>query len=174
MEDNVGEKISENPVNTKSENISNEIIPIDEIDNVAPKQETENMEEHYHPDLHHKPKPGKEYLLEFLMIFLAVTMGFFAESFREHLTERTKEREFIKSMIEDLKSDSAFLDISINQRILFHITWMDSTIHLLQMPALNGKDREVYRAFFLATSWTYNFHPSQRTQQEIGAHERNL
>lgn len=45
------------------------------------------MEVHHHPDLHHKPKKQKEYLLEFLMIFLAVTMGFIAENIREHFIE---------------------------------------------------------------------------------------
>jgi len=41
---------------------------------------TENkMEVHHHPELHHKHKPWKEYLLEGLMIFIAVMMGFIAE-----------------------------------------------------------------------------------------------
>jgi hypothetical protein len=41
------------------------------------------MEVHHHPDLHHRRKKFKEYLLEFVMIFLAVTMGFIAENVRE-------------------------------------------------------------------------------------------
>ena len=41
------------------------------------------------------------------MIFLAVTMGFIAESYREHLVERNKEKEFIRTFIEDLKTDTA-------------------------------------------------------------------
>ena len=49
--------------------------------------ETEPMEVHHHPDLHHKRKHFREYLVEFFMIFLAVTMGFFAESIREHYVE---------------------------------------------------------------------------------------
>jgi hypothetical protein len=44
------------------------------------------MEVHHHPQLEHKPKPWKEYLLEYIMIFLAVMTGFFAESYREHLS----------------------------------------------------------------------------------------
>ena len=32
------------------------------------------MEVHQHPDLEHKKKKFREYLLEFLMIFLAVTL----------------------------------------------------------------------------------------------------
>ena len=51
------------------------------------------MEVAHHPDLHHKPKPWKEYFLEFLMIFLAVSMGFLAESLREHIVEKKREKE---------------------------------------------------------------------------------
>jgi hypothetical protein len=43
------------------------------------------MEVHHHPQLEHKPKPWKEYFLEYIMIVLAVTTGFFAESLREHI-----------------------------------------------------------------------------------------
>ena len=62
------------------------------------------MEVH-HP--HVVKKNFKEYFLEFLMIFLAVTMGFFAENVREHFTEKTKGKEYIKSFLEDLSSDTA-------------------------------------------------------------------
>jgi len=40
-------------------------------------QINKNMEVHHHPDLHHRKKKFKEYVLECLMIFLAVTLGFF-------------------------------------------------------------------------------------------------
>ncbi|MFI5162957.1 MAG: hypothetical protein ACHQHN_16870, partial [Sphingobacteriales bacterium] len=65
------------------------------------------MEVHHHPQLEHKPKPWKEYLLEYLMIFLAVMTGFFAESYREHLGDRAKETEYMRSMLRDLKADTA-------------------------------------------------------------------
>ena len=67
---------------------------------------TENMEVHHHPDLHHQPKKWKEYFLEFLMIFLAVTLGFFAESIREKINDHTKEKEYMRSMIQDLQADT--------------------------------------------------------------------
>jgi hypothetical protein len=68
---------------------------------------TKEMEVHHHPQLAHKPKPWKEYFLEFLMIFLAVTMGFFAESLREHIGDKSKEREYMSSLVEELKYDTA-------------------------------------------------------------------
>jgi len=64
------------------------------------------MEVHHHPDLHHKAKPWKEYLLEYLMIFLAVMTGFFAESFREHLGDKSKEREYLVSLVAELRADT--------------------------------------------------------------------
>jgi hypothetical protein len=63
------------------------------------------MEVHHHP--HVEKKNFKEYFLEFLMIFLAVTMGFFAENVREGLSENTKEKEYMESMLEDLKTDTS-------------------------------------------------------------------
>ena len=71
------------------------------------KQESENMEVHHHPNLHHKPKPIKEYLLEGLMIFIAVTLGFFAESFRENLSNHEKEKRYISGIVRNLKDDTA-------------------------------------------------------------------
>src|SRR5258705_7460760 len=123
------------------------------------------MEVHHHPKA--EKKNFKEYFLEFLMIFLAVTMGFFAESYREHLSDRTKEKEYIKSMVEDLETDSAFLELSINKLIPYHLTWLDSTMHLLSMPGLKDKDRLVYQAFMIGTGWSYNFHPTERTLSQL-------
>jgi hypothetical protein len=60
----------------------NENISQEQTENL--KLQTENMELHHHPDLHHKKKHFKEYFLEFVMIFLAVTLGFFAKSYREY------------------------------------------------------------------------------------------
>ena len=74
MTDNTGEETSNNLTNTQSENPPDEIIPAKDTETINLNHETENMEVHHHPDLHHKPKKWKEYFLEFLMIFLAVTM----------------------------------------------------------------------------------------------------
>ena len=71
------------------------------------------MEVHHHPDLHHKRKNFKEYFLEFLMLFLAVILGFFAENIREHFGDKKKERQYMVSMVEDLKADRADLHVRI-------------------------------------------------------------
>lgn len=73
------------------------------------------MEVHHHPQLHHKQKPWKEYLLEGLMIFIAVTMGFFAETIRERLVEKEKEKQYVESLVADLRSDIRNADQSIQE-----------------------------------------------------------
>src|ERR1700739_486224 len=88
------------------------------------------MEVHHHPDLHHKKKPWTEYLLEFLMIFLAVTMGFFAETIRENITNREKERQYVESMIADLKSDTSALKNYLRLERLYG-AMLDSLIVIL-------------------------------------------
>jgi|SRR6185312_10907437 len=65
------------------------------------------MEVHHHPNLHHAPKPWKEYFLEGLMIFLAVFMGFIAETIREGVSDRAKGMEYIRSFVEDMRRDTA-------------------------------------------------------------------
>ena len=47
------------PTNNQSENRSDEIIPTTDTETITQNQETENIEVHHHPDLHHKPKNGK-------------------------------------------------------------------------------------------------------------------
>src|SRR4051794_24441745 len=47
----------------------------------------------------------KRYALEFLMIFLAVTLGFFAENIRQDYEERAHERQYMRSLCDDLALD---------------------------------------------------------------------
>lgn len=77
--------------------------------------DTEQMEVHHHPQLEHKPKPWKEYLLEYFMIFLAVMTGFFAESYREHLSDRSKEKEYLSALKVELRNDMAHYDTCLFQ-----------------------------------------------------------
>lgn len=72
-----------------------------------------NMEIHHHSS-HTSNKGGwKSYTKEFLMLFLAVFCGSLAEYWLEHKIEREKEKEFIASMIEDLKADTLNLSKTI-------------------------------------------------------------
>ena len=76
----------------------------------------QDMEVHHHPQLHHNPKPWKEYLLEGLMIFIAVSLGFFAEQLREHFVESKREKEYVQSLYNDLKADTAIIQRTYDEK----------------------------------------------------------
>jgi hypothetical protein len=86
------------------------------------------MEVHHHPDLHHKRKKWKEYVLEFLMIFLAVTLGFFAETIREHISEKNREKDYISGLINNIQNDTSELKGLISRNEVQHTV----SLHLFE------------------------------------------
>lgn len=75
------------------------------------------MEVHKHPHhVTHKKKFG-EYLLEFFMLFLAVFLGFIAENVREHLVDSEKVRQYMHTMVENLKYDTTRCGINARKNI---------------------------------------------------------
>jgi hypothetical protein len=87
----------------------------------------------HHPQIMTHKKNWKEYLLEFFMLFLAVYLGFVAENIREHLVEKNREREFIQSMVADVKSDIKQLD-SVEASRLLKQQMIDSILFILDLP----------------------------------------
>ena len=164
MADNINDDTSDNPITPQSENLSGEIISVTDTDTIIPNQETQNMEVHHHPDLHHKPKKWKEYFLEFLMIFLAVTLGFFAENLREHIKEKAVIQNNMESMIADLQSDVAMYNstLTANQ---FSDKRTDTLITLLK------KDRtstsEIYFLARFITANNQNYSPITKTFDQM-------
>ena len=124
------------------------------------------MEVHHHPDLHHRKIHWKEYFLEFIMIFLAVTMGFFAENIREGIVAKDKEKTYMKSMLVDLKKDTAEITQIITlQRSL--VKKMDSA---LAIPVEKLHDIDVQDTFyhhfvyFYGQEWTFTRYDNTITQ----------
>ena len=120
----------------------------------------------HHPQPDHKKKKLKEYLLEFLMIFLAVTLGFFAESYREHLDDRSKEKEFMRTMVSDLKSDTTTMNREIYYGRLTDIN-TDSLLFVLKQQNTPQNTVLIYR---LVGSDFYrfdNFKYHNRTVEEL-------
>jgi len=94
----------------------------------------------------HTPTPRKKwthYFWEFLMLFLAVFCGFLAEHQLEHVIENKREVEYIKSFIEDLKLDTADLNLSIEIRSR-RIRSCDSLIMLLKSSGRNENTNNIY------------------------------
>ncbi len=123
------------------------------------------MEVHHHPDLHHKPKPWKEYLLEYFMIFLAVMTGFFAESYREHLSERSKEHEYAVNIKKDLVKEAKTLELWIPSMYV-RIKRFDTLISYLETP---GMVKDGSNMYYLARVSTRNgiFEPNDNTIVEM-------
>jgi len=85
------------------------------------------MEVHAHS--HTARKKWTHYLWEFLMLFLAVFCGFLAENQREHMVEHTREKEFMRSMVDDLHKDSAAINLWI-KRLELNQKNIDSAVKL--------------------------------------------
>jgi len=105
------------------------------------------MEVHHHS--HHGKKKWTEYFWEFLMLFLAVFCGFLAEYQLEHVIEHSKEKEYMRSMVEDLQQDTTV----ISEVILKHkasVKNLDTLLNLLELPGIksNSNLKRIYDIHF--------------------------
>ena len=165
MADNINDDTLNNQITPESENISHEIISAPETDTITSNQETENMEVHKHSHhVTHKKKWG-EYVLEFLMLFLAVFLGFLAEYRLEHVIEKDREKEYMVTMLEDLKSDTSLLTYAtkywngINADI-------DSVADAIQLPLTQVDLRKTYRHLNNALNY-FSFSYNERTIAQL-------
>jgi hypothetical protein len=85
------------------------------------------MEVHHHS--HTSRKKWTHYFWEFLMLFLAVFCGFLAENKREHIVEAHRAKEYAKSLLNDLKEDTAELQSGISH-LNFLISAIDSLVSI--------------------------------------------
>ena len=106
MGDDINDHDLDNPIIFQSENSSSETIFTNNPEGVIPNQATEKMEIHHSKDHKNHLKNWKSYLFEFFMLFFAVFCGFVSEYWLEHRIERDREKEYIKSEIADLKTDT--------------------------------------------------------------------
>ena len=123
------------------------------------------MEVHKHPHHVTHKKKWSEYLLEFFMLFLAVFLGFVAENVRENSVENHREKQYIISMLEDLKSDTAQLNHSINFRKVWR-NKMDSLSRYLQSPDIAQHGKEIYYNA-KSISRGFRFLSNDRTIQQL-------
>lgn len=90
-----------------------------------------------------KKKNWKSYFKEFFMLFLAVFCGFLAENYRESLSAKKIEKEYILSLIEDLKTDttnlSGYIDFRKEKSIL-----MDSLAEMMLSKERNLMGNQIY------------------------------
>ena len=123
------------------------------------------MEVHAHS--HTPRKKWTHYFWEFFMLFLAVTLGFFVENQREHLVEHRREKQYMRSMVEDLKSDTADLNRMIQRRTK-RIKDLDSLSFLLNEPGNTAYLSDLYYFSRLCRrTATIRFINNDRTIQQL-------
>ena len=99
------------------------------------------------------------------MLFLAVFCGFLAEYQLEHKIEKDREKQYMSTMIEDLKTDSLMFAANVRQRTS-RIMMMDSLVFLLNSPGRNEKGNDIY-FFARSISPPTNMFPNDRTIQQL-------
>ena len=99
------------------------------------------MEVHHHS--HTPRKKWTHYFWEFLMLFLAVFCGFLAEYKLEHTIEHNREREFITTLVEDLKTDTAQLTANIQYKI-WNERMIDSLVILFSQNESGSNSNDLY------------------------------
>src|SRR5574338_49849 len=121
------------------------------------------MEVHHHS--HAEGKRLKHYLFEFFMLFFAVFCGFLAENQREHIVERQREKQYMSTMLEDLKSDTAFLNFTINHLNIVNIS-IDSVNDAIRLPIINTDFITIYRHLNKALDF-WSFRYNDRTISQL-------
>ena len=123
------------------------------------------MEVHAHA--HTERKKWTHYLWEFLMLFLAVTLGFLVENQREHYVEHQREKQFIQSLFNDIRSDSANIVKIINARTAKE-RMLDSMIYMMNSSDPGGFTKLIYPyAVLVGRTLPYRFVPNDGTMQQL-------
>ena len=99
------------------------------------------MEVHAHS--HTPRKKWTHYFWEFLMLFLAVFCGFLAEYQLEHKIERDREKQYIQSLMNDLKTDVVNIEVVQKQNLVVRQIG-DSLFTLLSLPDYSNSTNSIY------------------------------
>lgn len=121
------------------------------------------MEVHAHT--HTARKKWTHYFWEFLMLFLAVFCGFLAENQREHYVEHQREKQFMITMLDDLKSDTILLSSTIKEWSFVN-TSIDSIANAIQLPVAGADFIKIYRHLNNALNY-WSFRYNDRTIAQL-------
>ncbi len=123
------------------------------------------MEVHHHA--HTARKKWTHYFWEFLMLFLAVTLGFFVENQREHYIEHQRENQFIRSLFNDIRSDTTNIAKIIQARTIKELM-LDSVSNMMNSPRPADFIKEIYPfAILIGRTLPYRFVPNDGTMQQL-------
>jgi len=123
------------------------------------------MEVHHHS--HTTGKKWTHYVWEFLMLFLAVTLGFFVENQREHYVEHQREKQFVQSLFNDIRSDTANMVKILNARSAKE-RMLDSLTFMMNGPRPEDLTKLIYPYAVLAgRTLPYRFVPNDGTMLQL-------
>ncbi len=120
------------------------------------------MEVHAHA--HTPRKKWTHFIWEFFMLFLAVTAGFLVENFREHRVERHREKEYMHSLINDLKYDTMNYNRVI-RNLERKIPFYDSVFAFLDNP--EKWDSKLPFTFYIKTNIEHFYAPAEPTISQL-------
>ncbi len=130
------------------------------------------MEVHAHS--HTPRKKWTHYFWEFLMLFLAVACGFFAEYQLEHKIEKDRARQFLQSMLVDVRTNIKNLDSLMSQDNLIianHtllVDWLLQDSATINRAAFSNKMGAVWVRNFLVRKETYEQMKSSGSLRYVG------
>jgi hypothetical protein len=130
------------------------------------------MEVHHHS--HTSRKKWTNYFWEFLMLFLAVVCGFFAEYQLEHKIEKDRARQFLQSMVVDVRTNVKNLDSLLTQDkiiIANHdelVNWLLQDSAIIDRAAFAKKMGAVWVRNFLVRKETYEQMKSSGSLRYVG------
>lgn len=164
MADKIEEEHLDDSMDSQTESHSDEIIPAQDAKNINQNKETENMEVHKHPHHVTHKKKWTEYFLEFFMIFLAVFLGFLAEYQLEHVIEKDREKEYMVTLLEDLKADRPLLVLTEKEWDESN-TSADSVAAAITFPLATANLTKVYRHLNGSLNcWSFKYNDRTITQ----------
>jgi hypothetical protein len=120
---------------------------------------------HTHPEHSGERKRFTHYLWEFLMLFLAVFCGFLAENQREHIMEHQREKQYMSTLLEDLKSDTSLLRVTVQYWDTINHS-IDSVAAAIRFPLTNANLIQAYRYLNKALDY-YSFRYNDRTITQL-------
>jgi hypothetical protein len=122
------------------------------------------MEVHQHS--HTPRKKWTHYFWEFLMLFLAVYCGFLAENQREHMVEHQREKQYMRSLLEDLQTDTTSIATVIKRAVL-QKAQLDSLIELGNYSAMDSGNIQKFYMLHGKTIRFLNIHLEDRTTSQL-------
>lgn len=111
-------------------------------------------------------KNWKKYFLEFLMLFLAVFLGFLADNLLVNITHNRQEKDYIKSLIVDVRSDKLAIKESIELNQL-KIKQFDSLSKLCFTYRQGENVKDIYQYYMLVLGEYSIVKPSNRTISQL-------